>query len=190
MVLRPPRFTRTYTRFPYAALFRSAWPRRRRGAADHRRCTSRAGRRLGGDLDHPRLAAGRGRRAAHGPAVRPGPGVRRRADALMEADHQVHARRRDAQARGEGRTAVAGADARRARGRGDGRRGPRGARAGVRARGKRLGPARMTTTFDPAAEPYEDSRRLTGCNFYFSGPGARSEEHTSELQSLMRISYA
>src|SRR3546814_9844556 len=97
----------------------------------------------------------------------------------------------------------------------------------------------MTTTFDPAAEPYEDSRRLTGCNFYFSGTGAaleaapglsfddaalarwrdnidlarealgwpdgeavmrrhrsgvslafRSEEHTSELQSLMRISYA
>src|SRR3546814_8482126 len=116
----------------------------------------------------------------------------------------------------------------------------------------------MTTTFDPAAEPYEDSRRLTGCNFYFSGTGAaleaapglsfddaalarwrdnidlarealgwpdgeavmrrhrsgvslafaapldclyaatevnewawwRSEEHTSELQSLMRSSYA
>lgn len=28
------------------------------------------------------------------------------------------------------------------------------------------------TTPDPAAEPYEDSRRLTGCNFYFSGTGA------------------
>src|SRR3546814_4704202 len=95
----------------------------------------------------------------------------------------------------------------------------------------------MNTALDPAAEPYEDSRRLTGCNFYFSGTGAvleaapglsfddatlarwrdnidlarealgwpdgeavmrrhrsgvslRSEEHTSELQSLMRISYA
>src|SRR3546814_1822149 len=35
--------------------------------------------------------------------------------------------------------------------------------------------ARMTTTFDPAAEPYEDSRRLTGCNFYFSGTGAALE---------------
>src|SRR5690606_3736577 len=33
-------------------------------------------------------------------------------------------------------------------------------------------PAGMTTTLDPAAEPYEDSRRLTGCNFYFSGTGA------------------
>src|SRR3546814_18369603 len=33
----------------------------------------------------------------------------------------------------------------------------------------------MTTTFDPAAEPYEDSRRLTGCNFYFSGTGAALE---------------
>src|SRR3546814_2883975 len=96
-------------------------------------------------------------------------------DLLGEAEYQVHARRRDAQARGEGRTAVAGADARRALGRGDGRRGARGARAGVRARGKRLGPARMTTTFDPAAEPYEESRRLTGCNFYFSGTGAALE---------------
>src|SRR3546814_2175035 len=99
----------------------------------------------------------------------------------------------------------------------------------------------MTTAFDPAAEPYEDSRRLTGCNFYFAGTGAvleaapglpfddatlarwrdniaaarkalgwadgevvvrrhrsgvslafaaRSEEHTSELPSLMRNSYA
>src|SRR3546814_21133380 len=30
----------------------------------------------------------------------------------------------------------------------------------------------MNTALDPAAEPYEDSRRLTGCNFYFSGTGA------------------
>ena len=30
----------------------------------------------------------------------------------------------------------------------------------------------MTTTLDPPAEPYEDSRRLTGCNFHFSGTGA------------------
>ncbi len=33
----------------------------------------------------------------------------------------------------------------------------------------------MTTTFDPAAEPYEDSRRLTGCNVYFAGTGAALE---------------
>ena len=31
------------------------------------------------------------------------------------------------------------------------------------------------TTFDPVAEPYEDSRRLTGCNFYFAGTGAALE---------------
>ncbi|GAA3931874.1 Mur ligase family protein [Luteimonas lutimaris] len=31
------------------------------------------------------------------------------------------------------------------------------------------------TTFDPAAEPYEDSRRLTGCNVYFAGTGAALE---------------
>ena len=34
------------------------------------------------------------------------------------------------------------------------------------------GPAGMTTAFDPAAEPFEDSRRLTGCNFHFAGTGA------------------
>jgi cyanophycin synthetase len=33
----------------------------------------------------------------------------------------------------------------------------------------------MTTAFDPAAEPHEDSRRLTGCNFYFAGTGAALE---------------
>ncbi|MFC3714774.1 Mur ligase family protein [Luteimonas soli] len=30
----------------------------------------------------------------------------------------------------------------------------------------------MTHALDSASEPYEDSRRLTGCNFYFSGTGA------------------
>src|SRR3546814_7238504 len=110
------------------------------------------------------------------------------------------ARRRDAQARGEGRTAVAGADARRARGRGDGRRGPRGARAGVRARGKRLGdrnehgarPRRRAVRGFAAADRLQllllRHRRGAG-----SCPGTvvrRSEEPTSELQSLKRISYA
>src|SRR5690606_4126328 len=33
----------------------------------------------------------------------------------------------------------------------------------------------MTTAYDPAAEPYEDSRRLTGCNVYFAGTGAALE---------------
>ncbi len=33
----------------------------------------------------------------------------------------------------------------------------------------------MTTDHDPAAEPYEDSRRLTGCNFFFAGAGAALE---------------
>ncbi|HVI60369.1 MAG TPA: Mur ligase family protein [Luteimonas sp.] len=33
----------------------------------------------------------------------------------------------------------------------------------------------MTTDHDPAAEPYEDSRRLTGCNFFFAGTGAALE---------------
>src|SRR3546814_3395234 len=45
---------------------------------------------------------------------------------------------------------------------------------------------------------YEGSSRSTGCQFTFTCDGsltarrepARSEEHTSELQSLMRISYA
>jgi UDP-N-acetylmuramyl tripeptide synthase len=33
----------------------------------------------------------------------------------------------------------------------------------------------MTTAFDTAAEPFEDSRRLTGCNFHFAGTGAALE---------------
>ena len=33
----------------------------------------------------------------------------------------------------------------------------------------------MTTDHDPAAEPCEDSRRLTGCNFFFAGTGAALE---------------
>ena len=33
----------------------------------------------------------------------------------------------------------------------------------------------MTTDFDPATEPYEDSRRLTGCNVHFSATGAALE---------------
>src|SRR3546814_10437456 len=40
------------------------------------------------------------------------------------------------------------------------------------------------------AERIERVTRETGCDFLVSEPLLRSEEHTSELQSLMRISYA
>src|SRR3546814_3142957 len=46
----------------------------------------------------------------------------------------------------------------------------------------------------PAAEPWTLGERMTrekeAFGFYFSAHPVRSEEHTSELQSLMRISYA
>src|SRR3546814_5393999 len=48
--------------------------------------------------------------------------------------------------------------------------------AGPARRGRRLGAARRQAHRRPAATPNRDQ--------------ARSEEHTSELQSLMRISYA
>src|SRR3546814_7806749 len=50
-------------------------------------------------------------------------------------------------------------------------------RIGLRRAGRGSGDARLST-----AESRPDHHRLTGM--------ARSEEHTSELQSLMRISYA
>src|SRR3546814_3814214 len=58
---------------------------------------------------------------------------------------------------------------------------PTGARAGNRRRSARFSDPRM-----PSAVP---ARRPTGLT-PARGIPARSEEHTSELQSLMRISYA
>src|SRR3546814_5166125 len=39
-------------------------------------------------------------------------------------------------------------------------------------------------------EPQSPRRRGPGSRKYYTMPNERSEEHTSELQSLMRISYA
>src|SRR3546814_3927261 len=59
-----------------------------------------------------------------------------------------------------------------------------------------------TTLFRSDAEPFDWYQRYSGIrdlinqyvrredNILMSGAGNRSEEHTSELQSLMRISYA
>src|SRR3546814_4681190 len=38
--------------------------------------------------------------------------------------------------------------------------------------------------------PHNLGEVIDGCLAYIDNPGIRSEEHTSELQSLMRISYA
>src|SRR5690606_7787463 len=149
---------------------RAARPRRRRGAAHH---GARAGRRWRahgrGGTDPGR--AGRDRRgAADGPAGRPAAGVRRRADAVLEADHPLRAGPRHA---GPALPARDGARARvhprRAPGRGDGRRRARRARPALRARGERL------STSGTAGVPYTDSRRLTGPNLYFGGTGAALE---------------
>ena len=69
-----------------------------------------AGRGRSADQHHPRRAGSHRCRAAHGPARRPGADLRRCADALLEAGHQVPPRRRRAGA--QGRCAVRRADLR------------------------------------------------------------------------------
>ena len=66
-----------------------ARPRAGRGAAHPVRGAAGAWRAGLGDLDHPRRAGSDRRRARHGPARRPAAGLRRRADALVETDHEV-----------------------------------------------------------------------------------------------------
>ena len=61
-------------------------------ASRRRRCARPACRRAG-DLGHSRRAGGHQRRAQHGAARRSAADLRRRAGALLEADHQVQARR-------------------------------------------------------------------------------------------------
>ena len=71
---------------------RPARPRRRRGAAHHgARAGGRRRARRTRSPDHPGRAGGDRCRPAHGPPGRPAAGVRRRAGALVEADHQVPA---------------------------------------------------------------------------------------------------
>src|SRR3546814_3670610 len=61
-----------------------------------------------------------------------------------------------------------------------------------------LGRDRAVATGGAGDDRQPDDRRLSGCGdrrgqparMVGGGMGARSEEHTSELQSLMRISYA
>ena len=104
------------------------------GKFDHYICRRRRGR----DHRHPRRTAGGRRRAAHGPARRPGAGVRGRADPVVEADHPLQAGWRHARRHRAHRGAAAGDHPGRATGRGDGRRGARRARAALRARRVRL----------------------------------------------------
>src|SRR3546814_9012863 len=66
----------------------------------------------------------------------------------------------------------------------------RAGEAGAERRRRRKGPGRTAPTFAGMARREADGPcggdRLAGSRL----PGGRSEEHTSELQSLMRISYA
>src|SRR3546814_2156320 len=126
MIRRPPRSTRTDTRFPYTTLFRSRAVRdRRRRAIDGRSFTDR--RAVAGATGIDSDARGAVRR-----------------DARQRPTRQA----RDA-ARGR-----AGAGARRARG------------------------------------AHRRRRTAVSAGHRRAHRHARSEEHTSELQSLMRISYA
>src|SRR3546814_6645462 len=64
------------------------------------------------------------------------------------------------------------------------------ARAASRIRTGRCGGALRSQAPPPATRQAADVRRPTGGPGPPAGAGWRSEEHTSELQSLMRISYA
>src|SRR3546814_5264969 len=50
--------------------------------------------------------------------------------------------------------------------------------------------AGVITLITPVVEVDGRDRKVDVYNWHLANPGKRSEEHTSELQSLMRISYA
>src|SRR3546814_4240202 len=66
----------------------------------------------------------------------------------------------------------------------------RGACPGAGAAGDGVGPAGAAASGDSDRRKRCRQRRLPPRRRADVAPGARSEEHTSELQSLMRISYA
>ncbi len=174
---------------------RAARPRARRGAATHCRDAAGAGRAGRGDPGHPGRAGGDRRRAAHGPAGRPAAGVRRCAGALVEADHQVQARR-DVVAQpggGDGRRGGGGCRGGRALAASVARAGalaggrglrvePRGPDPRRARRALRAGERRLTVQL---SLPFEDSRRLTGSNLFFPGTGAVLEVIRIELDDAL-----
>src|SRR3546814_9072892 len=131
MIRRPPRSTRTDTRFPYTTLFRSH-EATRRTAADRQAASHRRPRRTSGPL------------AAHAPGHEPG------------------------EARGSDRPHL-----------------PAGPEIRARGEPRRRQPALRSEPGAGRARLALLRRRPTGAR-----ERDRSEEHTSELQSLMRISYA
>src|SRR3546814_1429050 len=54
----------------------------------------------------------------------------------------------------------------------------------------KTGPGGATLAYDPLGRLYQTVGGGTTTRFQYDGIDLRSEEHTSELQSLMRISYA
>ncbi len=126
-------------------------------------CTPRACRRL--PSRSSRTSRKRSTRAQDGPAGRPAAGLRRRADALVEADHQVPARGcagRTAPRRGRaGRSAATPVEPAPFTSLEGLLRDERGIR--VRAGSRRLNVSDL---------PFEDSRRLTGSNLFFDSAGA------------------
>src|SRR3546814_4970069 len=158
MKLRPPRTTRTDTRFPYTTLFRSRVEHQSPAARARRPVRPRQGGRDGRALPRDQSA---GRRAPGGQlpdafehGVAGGRWLRRGARRLRQLPQQGR----------DDRLVPAPQAADR-----DGgfRRWPHRPDPGARAR-----PVEDRTRRDAGADP------------------ARSEEHTSELQSLMRLSYA
>src|SRR3546814_1358458 len=219
MIRRPPRSTRTDTLFPYTTLFRSArrWgrgdvraPVRSRLAAGTLRGTADRGRAAAAMPAH--AAAFRvpgGDRAAARPDCRRWRRRGRGGRAAGGLRGTAASRRRDAAAGGAGRGRV---DPGHSGGAGEAGLGSCRARlAGAGGRGNACQPLRgiegpektlaATETAVPATPfhpPGGTSCPARATNPFWSNPMAvqksrvspRSEEHTSELQSLMRISYA
>src|SRR3546814_143289 len=172
MLRRPPRLTRTDTLFPYTTRFRSVLLRPKNVPAQPVAAPTHL-RRQKVHTKRPLAGAGCGRGTPQCAGAVPAPGSR------------LRPRRDRAGALVLPVLRCAGAAALRLQK--DGRRAvpwPFHERAGRRASvGARPGRARLSARVRRQARP--------GAPPFLPGlPARRSEEHTSELQSLMRISYA
>src|SRR3546814_8208657 len=162
MIRRPPRSTRTDTLFPYTTLFRSP-----RGAPLH--------------LAHPALDSRRGAAVA---LHRLG---------LQEQHAKVEGDRIETATEGDPRTRCLGRVLMRV----DHLAHPAGfaaqigiGRARLRARRDEIAAVKLIGTDGGEYDPGPCRHRVEAGGIARVGDDERSEEHTSELQSLMRISYA
>src|SRR3546814_862225 len=182
MIRVPPRSTRSVTLFPDTTLFRAACGWRnddeRRRAAGRDPGEPERGARLAADGGDDRRCGDRRADPCRDERVR---GLYRSA-----ADRPRGGRRGDAARRRRDAERPAGGGGRRGHAVDGGRRGGRAGRRRLSADHR----ARRRRTADAAGGGDGDGDRGGPARPVSRRAGGRSEEHTSELQSLMRISYA